>query len=54
MEAERLLLDVGLRASRRGYAQAVAILRILRDQPELEHLSEAYAMAGQQLHASPQ
>ena len=32
---ERLLLEIGLRPSRRGFAQSAMLLCILRDRPEI-------------------
>ena len=54
MEIERLLLDMGARPSRRGYAQAVEVLRVLLERTEVEHLSEIYSEVAEKLHASPQ
>ena len=52
--AMRLLLDAGLRADRRGFSQAAALLCILCERPELERLAEAYGLAERMLGATPQ
>ena len=52
--AMRLLLDAGLRADRRGFPQAAALLCILCERPELERLAEAYGLAERMLGATPQ
>ena len=52
--AMRLLLDAGLRADRRGFSQAAALLCILCERPELERLAEAYGLAERVLGATPQ
>ena len=51
---ERLLLEIGLRPSRRGFSQAAALLCILCERPELERLAEAYGLAERMLGATPQ
>ena len=51
---ERLLLEIGLRPSRRGFSQAAVLLCILCERPELERLAEAYGLAERMLGATPQ
>ena len=51
--AERLLLEIGLRPSRRGFAQSAMLLCILRDRPEITSSSAAYALAAERLIATP-
>ena len=51
--AERLLLEIGLRPSRRGFAQSAMLLCILRDRPEIRSSSAAYALAAERLSATP-
>ena len=41
---ERLLLEIGLRPSRRGFAQSAMLLCILRDRPEITPSSAAYTL----------
>ena len=50
---ERLLLEIGLRPSRRGFAQSAMLLCILRDRPEIRSSSAAYALAAERLCAMP-
>ncbi len=50
---ERLLLEIGLRPSRRGFAQSAMLLCILRDRPEIRSSSAAYALAAERLIATP-
>ena len=50
---ERLLLEIGLRPSRRGFAQSAMLLCILRDRPEITSSSAAYALAAERLIATP-
>ena len=50
---ERLLLEIGLRPSRRGFAQSAMLLCILRDRPEIRSSSAAYALAAERLSATP-
>ena len=50
---ERLLLEIGLRPSRRGFAQSAMLLCILRDRPEIRSSSAAYALAAERLCATP-
>ena len=50
---ERLLLEIGLRPSRRGFAQSAMLLCILRDRPEITSSSAAYALAAERLFATP-
>ena len=50
---ERLLLEIGLRPSRRGFAQSAMLLCILRDRPEIRSSSAAYALATERLIATP-
>ena len=50
---ERLLLKIGLRPSRRGFAQSAMLLCILRDRPEIRSSSAAYALAAERLCATP-
>ncbi len=40
---ERLLLEIGLRPSRRGFAQSAMLLCILRDRPEITSSPAAYS-----------
>ena len=49
---ERLLLEIGLRPSRRGFAQSAMLLCILRDRPEIRSSSAAYALAAERLIAT--
>ena len=51
--AERLLLEIGLRPSRRGFAQTAMLLYILRDRPEITSNSAAYTIASERLSATP-
>ena len=50
---ERLLLEIGLRPSRHGFAQSAMLLCILRDRPEIRSSSAAYALAAERLIATP-
>ena len=50
---ERLLLEIDLRPSRRGFAQSAMLLCILRDRPEIRSSSAAYALAAERLCATP-
>ena len=50
---ERLLLEIGLRPSRRGFAQSAMLLCILRDRPEITSSSAAYTLAAERLCATP-
>ena len=50
---ERLLLEIGLRPSRRGFAQSAMLLCILRDRPEITSSSAAYTIAAERLCATP-
>ncbi len=50
---ERLLLEIGLRPSRRGFAQSAMLLCILRDRPEIKSSSAAYTLAAERLSATP-
>ena len=50
---ERLLLEIGLCPSRRGFAQSAMLLCILRDRPEITSSSAAYALAAERLSATP-
>ena len=50
---ERLLFEIGLRPSRRGFAQSAMLLCILRDRPEIRSSSAAYALAAERLCATP-
>ena len=50
---ERLLLEIGLRPSRRGFAQSAMLLCILRDRPEITSSSAAYTIAAERLSATP-
>ena len=50
---ERLRLEIGLRPSRRGFAQSAMLLCILRDRPEITSSSAAYALASERLCATP-
>ena len=50
---ERLLLEIGLRPSRRGFAQSAMLLCILRDRPEIRSSSAAYTLAAERLCATP-
>ena len=50
---ERLLLEIGLRPSRRGFAQSAMLLCILRDRPEIRSSSAAYALAAERFIATP-
>ena len=50
---ERLLLEIGLRPSRRGFAQSAMLLCILRDRPEIRSSSAAYTIAAERLCATP-
>ena len=50
---ERLLLEIGLRPSRRGFAQSAMLLCILRDRPEITSSSAAYTIASERLIATP-
>ena len=50
---ERLLLEIGLRPSRRGFAQSAILLYILRDRPEITSSSAAYTIAAERLSATP-
>ena len=50
---ERLLLEIGLRPSRRGFAQSAMLLCILRDRPEIMSSSAAYTIASERLIATP-
>ena len=50
---ERLLLEIGLRPSRRGFAQSAMLLYILRDRPEITSSSAAYTIAAERLSATP-
>ena len=49
---ERLLLEIGLRPSRRGFAQSAMLLCILRDRPEIRSSSAAYVLAAERLCAT--
>ncbi len=50
---ERLLLEIGLRPGRRGFAQSAMLLCILRDRPEITSSSAAYTLAAERLSATP-
>ena len=50
---ERLLLEIGLCPSRRGFAQSAMLLCILRDRPEITSSSAAYTIAAERLCATP-
>ena len=50
---ERLLLEIGLCPSRRGFAQSAMLLCILRDRPEITSSSAAYTLAAERLCATP-
>lgn len=54
MELEKTLLQMGARPHRRGYLQAVELLRIFRDKPNISSLQDAYQEAGANLEATPQ
>ena len=54
MELEKTLLQMGARPHRRGYLQAVELLRIFRDKPSISSLQDAYLEAGANLEATPQ
>lgn len=41
MELEKTLLQMGARPHRRGYLQAVELLRIFRDKPNISSLQDA-------------
>lgn len=51
MELEKTLLQMGARPHRRGYLQAVELLRIFRDKPNISSLQDAYQEAGANLEA---
>jgi len=51
---ERILLHLGARPQRKGYRQAVAMLQLFYEHPEISHVSEAYTMVGKKLDVSPQ
>lgn len=54
MELEKTLLQMGARPHRRGYLQAVELLRIFRDNPNISSLHDAYQKVGAILEATPQ
>jgi len=49
-----LLLHLGARPQRKGYRQAVAMLKLFYEHPELNHVSDAYQRVGRELNVSPQ
>lgn len=54
VEIERLLLDMGARPSRRGYAQAAEILKVLCSQLDVEFLMPVYEEVSRKMNVSPQ